>query len=334
MVPLTQFQKELGTALIRIAMAPIEVNDLSKAFAGDILAVDTLNLSIEEGEIFGFLGPNGAGKSTTINILLGFVAPTSGRATVLGQDVQGDFAATRKRIGVLPEGYSLYDRLTAREHIEWVARTKEADDNPDTILQRVGIADAADRRVGGFSKGMGQRLAFGMALVGDPDLLILDEPSSGLDPTGVQEMRETIRELAADGTTVFFSSHVLSEVEAVCDRVGIMSEGELVALDEIDALRAQIGGSTRITLTLESEPSSLHQELEQHSGIRTATVDGNTVVVDCHSSDDKVDVIKHVDERATITDIVSEASSMEDLFNRYTAGTDVGTDQQTMEVSQ
>lgn len=330
-VPLTRFQKDFVITCTKTDMAPIEVNDLSKEFPGDILAVDTLNLSIEEGKIFGFLGPNGAGKSTTINILLGFVAPTSGRATVLGQDVQGDFAATRKRIGVLPEGYSLYDRLTAREHIEWVARTKEADDDPDAILERVGIADAADRRVGGFSKGMGQRLAFGMALVGDPDLLVLDEPSSGLDPTGMQEMRNTIREIADTGTTVFFSSHVLSEVEAVCDRVGIMSDGQLVALDSIDTLRNQIGSAARIVLTLESVPDDLG--LERMDGVHNVAVDDAEVRVDCGSTAVKVDVVKHVDERATITDIVPEETSLEELFNNYTGDT-VDTDsEETAEVT-
>ncbi|ELZ06107.1 ABC transporter ATP-binding protein [Natrialba asiatica] len=313
-------------------MTAIDVNGLHKEFDGGVVAVDDLSFSIESGEIFGFLGPNGAGKSTTINILLGYASPTAGRATVLGQDVSTNFTQTRKRIGILPEGYSLYDRLTAREHIQWVIRTKDAADDPDAILERVGIADAADRRVGGFSKGMGQRLTFGMALVGDPDLLILDEPSSGLDPTGIQEMRETIRELAADGTTVFFSSHVLSEVEAVCDRVGIMSEGQLVALDEIDALRAQIDGSMRITLTLESVPDSL--ELERLNGVETVTVDGNTVTVSCRNNADKLDVINHVDERATVTNVVSEESSMEDLFNRYTEASHSETDQQVGEVSQ
>jgi ABC-2 type transport system ATP-binding protein len=300
-------------------MPLIEVNNLKKKFPGDVLAVDSLSLSIEEGEIFGFLGPNGAGKSTTINILLGFVSPTSGRATVLGQDVQNEFAATRKRIGVLPEGYSLYDRLTAREHIEWVARTKEADDDPDSILRRVGIGDAADRRVGGFSKGMSQRLAFGMALVGDPDLLILDEPSSGLDPTGMQEMRDTIREEANTGTTVFFSSHILPEVEAVCDRVGIMSDGQLVAVDTIDTLREQVGGTARIVLTVDTVPDSLG--LERVDGVRNFGVDGKEVRVDCHNTTVKADVVRHIGEHADITDIISEESSLEELFNRYTGET-------------
>ncbi|ELZ06233.1 ABC transporter [Natrialba chahannaoensis JCM 10990] len=299
-------------------MSPLEVNSLRKEFAGGVLAVDDLSFSVDEGEIFGFLGPNGAGKSTTINILLGYVAPTAGRATVLGQDVSGEFAPTRKRIGVLPDGYSLYDRLTAREHLEWVIRTKDAADDPHTILERVGIADAADRRAGGFSKGMCQRLAFGMALVGDPDLLVLDEPSSGLDPTGVQELRAIIQELAADGTTVFFSSHVLSEVEAVCDRVAIMSGGRLVALDNIEALRDDLEQSSQIRLVLESVPESITADLAQRPAIETVALEGSELRVDCHDAAAKVDVVRHVDERASVADIISEPASMEELFNRYT----------------
>lgn len=313
-------------------MVPIKTENLRKEFGGELLAVDDLTLSIEEGEIFGFLGPNGAGKSTTINMLLGFVAPTAGRATVLGKDVQGDFAEARNQIGVLPEGYSLYDRLTAREHIEWVARTKDVDTSPDNILKEVGIADAADRRVGGFSKGMGQRLAFGMALVGDPALLVLDEPSSGLDPTGVQEMRNTIHEVADNGTTVFFSSHVLPEVEAVCDRVGIMSEGQLVALDSIDTLRQQVGSAARIVLTLDVVPDDLGLELVD--GVENVAVDGTEVRVDCHSTAVKVDVVRHVDERATITNIVPEETSLEELFNSYTGGKTDDDEHSTVEVAQ
>ncbi|KDE57277.1 copper ABC transporter ATP-binding protein [Halostagnicola sp. A56] len=309
-------------------MVPIDIDGLNKEFPGDVLAVDDLDLRIESGEIFGFLGPNGAGKSTTINVLLGFAAPTAGSVTVLGQDVQGsEFAQARARIGVLPEGYSLYDRLSAREHVDWVARTKRADDDPDAVLERVGIGDVADRRVGGFSKGMCQRLAFGMALVGDPDLLVLDEPSSGLDPTGMQEMRAIIREEAATGTTVFFSSHVLPEVEAVCDRVGIMNDGRLVAVDEIEALRNEITSSSRITLVVRSVPDEFG--LEDLDGVTNVRIDGSEIRVDCRATTVKPRVVRYIDDRATITDIVSEEPSLEELFNRYTGEGDAPDEETT-----
>ncbi|WP_276300488.1 ABC transporter ATP-binding protein [Halorussus lipolyticus] len=301
-------------------MAAIDTTDLTKRFGDDVLAVDSLELTVEEGEIFGFLGPNGAGKSTTINLLLDFIRPTAGSATVLGYDAQRETQAIRERVGVLPEGATLYDRLTGREHVEWVARTKTADADPDAILDRVGLdPDDRERPAGGYSKGMSQRLALGMALVGDPDLLILDEPSSGLDPNGIQEMRELLREEANRGTTVFFSSHILPQVEAVCDRVGIMSEGRLVAEDTIAGLRESSGGTSRITAKVDRVPEGFDlADLETLSGVESATADDNAVTAVCSAPGAKMDVLRRIDDATAVRDIHSEEASLEDLFNRYT----------------
>lgn len=298
-------------------MVAIETTALTKRF-DDVTAVEGLDLQIEDGEIFGFLGPNGAGKSTTINMLLDFHRPTSGSATVLGYDAQEETDAIRQRVGVLPEGLELYKRLTAREHLELCVRMKDAADDPDAVLDRVGLSDDGDRAVGGFSKGMSQRLALGMALIGSPDLIILDEPTSGLDPNGVQEFRELLRAEAESGTTVFFSSHVLSEVEAVCDRVGIMNEGELVALDTIDNLREHAGSGGTVELTVESGPEEL--SLQQFDGVTDTTIDGTEIRAVCTTTEAKMSVIRRVDTRSTVTGIVVEETSLEDLFNEYTNG--------------
>lgn len=299
-------------------MAAIQTNGLTKRYGESILAVDDLDLTVEEGEIFGFLGPNGAGKSTTINMLLDFVRPTDGTATVLGYDAQDETGAIRERIGVLPEGATLYERLTAREHIEWVADTKDAAVDVDEILERVGILEDADRAAGGFSKGMAQRLGLGMALVGDPDLLLLDEPSSGLDPTGIQDMRELLRDEADSGTTVFFSSHILSEVEAVCDRVGIMNEGRLVALDSIENLQDEATGAVTIDVELATPVDPAVLDVGSISGVQRTDIDGDTVTTVCDDATVKVDVVRHLDDRATVTDILSTDTSLEELFNQYT----------------
>lgn len=298
-------------------MVAIETTALTKHF-GDVTAVESLDLQIEEGEIFGFLGPNGAGKSTTINMLLDFHRPTSGSATVLGHDAHAETDAIRRRVGVLPEGLELYGRLTAREHLDLCVRMKDADDDPDAVLDRVGLDDDGDRAVSGFSKGMAQRLALGMALIGSPDLIILDEPTSGLDPNGIQEFRELLRSEAESGTTVFFSSHVLSEVEAVCDRVGIMNEGTLVALDTIDNLRNHAGSGGTVELTLESVPEELSSR--QFDGVSEITIDGTELRAVCRSAQAKINVIRHVDRMSTVTGIVVEEASLEDLFNKYTNG--------------
>ncbi|MCT9096767.1 ABC transporter ATP-binding protein [Haloarchaeobius sp. HME9146] len=301
-------------------MPAIETSALTKRFGDDVVAVDSLDLRVEEGEIFGFLGPNGAGKSTTINMLLDFHRPTSGSARVLGFDAQDEIDEIRQRVGVLAEGLELYDRLTAREHLNLCVDMKNADDDPDEVLHRVGLDDAKDRKVGGFSKGMQQRLALGMALVGDPQLVILDEPSSGLDPNGIQHMREILREEAANGTTVFFSSHILSEVEAVCDRVGIMSEGELVTVDTIDNLRSQSGDSGEVELTVEVVPDGLRGELERLDGVTNVRIEDDEIRAYCNSGTAKMAAIRAVDDAATVTDVVATETSLEELFNQYTGG--------------
>ncbi|MFB6123245.1 MAG: ATP-binding cassette domain-containing protein [Haloferacaceae archaeon] len=301
-------------------MAAIDLDGVTKRF-GDVTAVRNLDLTVPEGAVFGFLGPNGAGKSTTINILLDFVRPTDGSARVLGMDAQAESVAVRGRTGVLPEGYDVYHRLSGRKHVEFAMRSKGVyeETDPDDVLDRVGLADAADRRAGGYSKGMRQRLALGMALVGDPDLLVLDEPSSGLDPGGAKEMRDIVRTEADRGATVFFSSHVLGQVEAVCDRVGIMRDGELVAEDSIEGLRDAVGSEETLVVTVDGgvDDDAL-DAVRSLSGVSAATVDGDAVTVSC-DADAKTSVIGALEDAGvTVSDFQTEETSLEDLFLSYT----------------
>jgi len=298
-------------------MTVIKTEKLTKRYDG-VTAVRNLDLSVQEGEVFGFLGPNGAGKSTTINVLLDFVRPTSGKVSVLGHNPRTESRTVRDHIGILPEGYSLYDRLSAREHIEFAIEMEESENDPDEILARVGLADEATRSVGGFSKGMGQRLALGMALLGEPDLLILDEPTSGLDPSGALEMRQIVREEVARGATVFFSSHLLDQVEAICDRVGIMADGELVAVDSVEGLQKATGTGSTLILTVDKLPDSL--DLETIEGVTGVTTDRRTLRVSCSKPGVKAAVISQVESAgATVTDITTEETSLKDVFAEYTA---------------
>ncbi|QCJ46803.1 MULTISPECIES: ABC transporter ATP-binding protein [Haloprofundus] len=298
-------------------MPAIELSDVTKRY-GDVTAVRDLDLTVSEGEVFGFLGPNGAGKSTTINMLLDFVRPTSGTVRVLGHDAQRESVTVRQRTGVLPEGFDVYDRLTGRKHIEFAIRSKEVDVSPDEMLARVGLSDAADRKAGGYSKGMRQRLALGMALVGDPDLLILDEPSSGLDPAGAKEMRDIVRSEADRGATVFFSSHVLGQVESVCDRVGIMREGELIAEDSIESLREAAGGDETLVLTVDSASQDDLDAVRALDGVSGATTDGGTVTVSCNSGAKTTVIAALEDQGVTVRDFETQSASLEDLFLAYT----------------
>ena len=305
-------------------MSVIETQGLTKRY-GSVTAVENLSIRIEEGEIFGFLGPNGAGKSTTINMLLDFAKPTSGGARVFGMDCQENGKQIRRRIGVLPEGYDVYERLTGRQHLEFVLESKEADEDVHALLDRVGIAGDADRKAGDYSKGMKQRLVLAMALVGDPDLLILDEPTTGLDPNGAREVRRIIREENDRGTTVFFSSHILEQVEAVCDRVGILRDGELVADDSIEGLRANVGGGETLIVEGEGFTEEVVRNVEAMDGVAGVQVrgGGSELAINVGQDVNKSEVLGLIEDAgATVADFSTEEASLEELFASYT--TDYG----------
>ncbi|MEF8882416.1 MAG: ABC transporter ATP-binding protein [Halapricum sp.] len=299
-------------------MVAIELNGLTKRYGGDVLALRDVDLRVKEGEIFGFLGPNGAGKSTTINILLDFVRPTAGSARVLGMDAQEQSQEVRRRTGVLPEGYQVYDRLTGRHHVEFVIESKEVDDDPDEILERVGIAEAADRKASDYSKGMKQRLTLGMALVGDPELLILDEPSTGLDPSGVQDVRQIVQAEADRGTTVFFSSHILSQVEAVCDRVGILRQGELVAVDTVEGLRDATGARATLRVSVDAVDDDALAAVRSLSGVSNVDYSEGTLTASVED-DAKMDVVTTLEGYGgNVSDFETAEASLEELFMSYT----------------
>ena len=209
-------------------MSVIEVRGLTKRF-GHILAVDQLSFMVEAGEVVGFLGPNGAGKTTTLRMLLGLVRPDAGTATINGKPY-ADLAEPLHQVGAVLEASSFYPGRTARNHLRVQALAGQADPSRiDDVLKLTGLSEAADRRVGGFSLGMRQRLGLATALLPDPELLILDEPANGLDPEGVRWLRDLLRGMAAEGATVLVSSHILAEVAHTVDSAVILDRGRLVA---------------------------------------------------------------------------------------------------------
>ena len=303
-------------------MTAIELRGVRKEF-GDVTAVRDLDLTVQEGEVYGFLGPNGAGKSTTIDMLLDLVRPTAGTVRVLGRDATSDGVAIRQRTGVLPDGFSVYDRLSGRKHVEFAVRSKEADDDPDALLERVGLLGDADRKAGGYSKGMRQRLALAMALVGDPDLLVLDEPSSGLDPAGAKEMREIVQREADRGATVFFSSHILEQVDAVCDRVGILRNGELVAEDSVERLREAVGGEETLEIAVGGADGASEAAVEAVravGGVSRVDRDGDALVVSCADGAKTRVIAALEDAGVAVDDFHTREASLEDLFLAYTEG--------------
>ena len=220
----------------------LRTHQLSKSY-GSRPAVRSLDLEVRRGEVFGFLGPNGAGKTTTIRMALGLIRPTAGTVEVLGRDVQRHGGQVLPRVGALVEAPALYSYLSGRDNLRAVAAVLGGVPGRrlDEVLELVGLADRQRDRVRSYSLGMKQRLGVATALLNDPDLLLLDEPANGLDPAGIVEMRDLLRRLAAAGKTVFVSSHVLAEVQQICDRVAIVNLGELVRLASVAELLAGHG---------------------------------------------------------------------------------------------
>ena len=240
-------------------MSVIEVRGLTKRF-GRVVAVDQLSFEVERGTVVGFRGPNGAGKTTTLRMLLGLVRPDGGTATINGQPYQ-DLAEPLHQVGAVLEASSFHPGRTARSHLRVQAMVGQADPSRiDDVLELVELTGAADRRVGGFSLGMRQRLGLATALLTDPEVLILDEPANGLDPDGVRWLRDLIRGLAAEGSTVLVSSHILAEVAQTVDSVVILDHGRLVAQSSLADLTAG-GDLEEAFLRLTGRQSATAQEV-------------------------------------------------------------------------
>ena len=252
--------------------AVIETRELTKRY-GPVTAVEDLTLAITSGEVYGLLGPNGSGKTTTILMLLGLTEPTSGEVRVLGEDPSRNPLAVKRRVGYLPDSVGFYDDLTARENLRYTAQLNglprvEAERRIAEVLERMGLSARADDRVGTYSRGMRQRLGLADVLLKRPQVAILDEPTMGLDPEGAMEFLEMIRGLKADGLTVLLASHLLHQVQAVCDRVGLFANGRKVLEGTVDGLSEQIlGGAYRIRVEVDGRGPGLEGALAGIPGV-------------------------------------------------------------------
>jgi ABC-2 type transport system ATP-binding protein len=252
--------------------APIVIENVTKRYAGDVLAVDDLSFTVEAGSVFGLLGPNGAGKTTTMRMLVGLIRPTSGRIHLFDSVVRPGASALR-RVGVLVESPGFVPHLSGRKNLELFWRAGGAalaEAHMDHALAIADLGPAIDRRFKTYSHGMRQRLGLAQALLGRPDLLVLDEPTTGLDPQQMREIRNVIRELAKNGTTVLLSSHLLSEVEQVCDQVAVMNRGSLAAQGAVSDL---VGATTTVYLEVDDIGAS-QSVLAMTRGVRTISPEG------------------------------------------------------------
>lgn len=301
-------------------MYAIETIDLTKDYLVGFwrkrpkCALDALNLQVEKGEVFGLLGPNGAGKTTTLKILLGLVFPTSGTARLLGKEL-GD-VSVHERIGFLPEQPSFYDHLTAEEFLNYVGNLfglppRERRRRVDDLISRAGLTEARQLPLRKFSKGMLQRVGIAQALINDPELIFMDEPMSGLDPLGRREVRDLILELKKQAKTIFFSTHILSDAETLCDRVAILSRGRLQGCGELrDILRVEVAITE---VVLENLTSPILEELKRYSGTVVRT--GERVRLEILTEADVAKVLEVVlRNHAKVVSVNPVKSSLEDYF--------------------
>ena len=291
----------------------IEFQQVSKIFGKrrrQVQAVKNLSLQIAPGQVFGFLGPNGAGKSTSIRMMMDLVRPTTGQVHLFDRPVHTDTNVLSEKVGALVEGASFYDYLTGRRNLEVLGRTHGSYDpgRVETLLEQVGMADRADRKVAGYSTGMRQRLGIAAALLHDPELVILDEPTNGLDPAGIQEIRTFIRQLVDEqGKTVFLSSHMLGEVEQVCDRVAIIDKGQLIREGSVDALLAD-----EYALNLDVEPLETARRLL--SAYNPSLTDNKQLTIQAARSDTNKILRILLDGGVNIYQVTEVRHRLEDVF--------------------
>lgn len=294
----------------------IKTDDLTKHY-DDITAVDSLNLTIRRGEVYGFLGPNGAGKTTTLRMLLGLIHPTSGTVTVLGEPPGTPEGLSR--VGALVEAPAFYPYLSGRRNLRVLARYVDAPPSQiETVLEQVALTDRADDKFKSYSMGMKQRLGVAAALLNDPELLILDEPTNGLDPKGQGELRTLIRTIGQGDRTVLLSSHLMDEVEQICDRVGVIQHGELVAEGTVEELQGQAG------LLVRAAPIDRARQLvEAMNGIERVQVDDDALVLTTDTT--RAAAITHelVTNEVKVSELRPVERSLEDTFLELTGEKEV-----------
>ena len=269
----------------------INTKGLTKYF-GNFKAVNDLTLNVEKGEIYGFLGPNGAGKTTTILMLLGIMKPTKGEISLFGRPLYGDYFNIKKKIGVVSEKQYLYKEMTPFEYLDFFAdfyRVKNRKKRIKELLEWVDLSEVQDKKLKQFSRGMQQKVGIARAIIHNPEILILDEPISGLDPIGIKEVRDMIEEQKRLGKTVFISSHLLSEVEKICDRVGIVNKGVLLAEDKMENLKMRLSKEIGIEIELKKVIPEVIKALSSLDFVNKVTQEKNLLVVKVKTDSDHRD---------------------------------------------
>ena len=299
-------------------MAAVEVRDLEKSYK-DVKALKGINFSAGQGDILGFLGPNGAGKTTTIRILSTILQPDSGDAYISGHSVVSEAKEVRKIIGLLPEVFGFYEEMTAIGYLAFNASFYHIDEQRcRAMLELVGLDKVADKRIRTFSHGMRQKLGLALALINDPEVLILDEPTSGLDPKAIFEFEEIVKGLKRQGKTVFLSSHILPEVQKLCDEVCIINEGMIVSTGSVDSISKKLTGLRARIVLAEPVPNLRLGEVE---GLVSCRIEGNVIDAEVKSYDALAEINERlVKSGARVFEIRPVEASLEEIFLKVTGG--------------
>ncbi|MFL2650707.1 MAG: ABC transporter ATP-binding protein [Anaerolineales bacterium] len=306
----------------------ISTRDLTKTYP-EVEAVKSVTLNVQAGEVYGFLGPNGAGKSTTMAMLLGLVKPTSGQLSLFGTSLENDYFAIKNAIGVVGENPYFFDEMTAWEFLSFHAdifMIESKENRINELMENVGLRQYANIRPSEYSRGMRQKLSFVRALLHKPDLLMLDEPVSGLDPHGIRQIRGLIEEQKKSGTTIFISSHILSEIERTADRIAIMHKGKLLVEDNLDDLRYAVDQSVRVNVEVSNVPETLSGVLSDIPHIVDHNIDGQHIEIRLDAtSDHRAELSSAITASgATIIGMETRKASLEETFMTFTDDNVIG----------
>ena len=301
----------------------IETKDLVKNY-GKLIAVDKLSLRVDEGEVFGFLGPNGAGKTTTILMLLGLTEPTSGTARIGGFDSTREPLKVKRITGYLPEKVGFYEDLTARENLDYTAAlnglSREATSRKiNELIDMVGLSEVVEHKVGTFSHGMKQRLGIADVMIKDPKVAFFDEPTTGIDPEGIEQVLALIKDMAKRKVTIVLSSHQLHQVQKICTRVGILSKGRLVAEGSIDQLGREAigGGKFRIEVQVSQPANNLVESIKNIKGVTNVETSGDLLLISC-DKDLRPQIDRAiVDSDSLLIQMKIEEYGLEDIYMKY-----------------
>lgn len=306
-------------------MKILEVNNIRKEF-GTLVAVNDLNFCLEKGQVLGLIGPNGAGKTTLLRILATLLRPTDGSAQVLGNDLATDYLEIRKRVGFLPDFFNLYNDLTLQECLEFFARAygvplKSIADKVETALQYVELKDKQHSFIRHLSRGMVQRMGLATLLVRDPEIFLLDEPASGLDPRARIQMRNVLKKLSDEGKTIIISSHILTELSGFCSHIAIMDHGNIALYGAVDEIQQKVFNASTVTISVLENVEAATEFIKENPKIKITSVEGNTISIQMSTDSDKLAYLNEVlvKKGFKVSRFCEEKTDLEDVFMKISS---------------